>query len=98
MHFEQLDDDYRDDHIAQALYAREMEFFHYDFDRANFELLLADLEPGNYFDMIHKRLGETLVQMARVEAIHAALVSRITDPQAHLAAVERCARKRSEKT
>ena len=98
MKYSQLSQEYQDDTLAEALYAREMEFFHYDFDRANFELLLADLEPGNYFDMIHKRLGETLVQMARVEAIHAALVSRITDPQAHLAAVERCARKRAEKT
>jgi hypothetical protein len=94
MKYNQLSQDYRDDTLAEALYQREVEFFHYDFDRANYEILLNDLPPGEFRSQIEQRLKETHVQIERVECIHAALTARITDPEAHAAAVARTAKKR----
>lgn len=94
MKYVQLSEDYRDDHLAEAMYAREVEWFHYDFDRANFERMLEALPDGEYKDMIAKRLGETLGQMAQVELIYEALKAQITDPTKHAAAVARVALRR----
>ena len=97
MKYEQLSDEYQADTLADALYAREVEFFHYDFDRGNFEKMIESMPPSPFRESIQARLSETLVQMGNVEAIYAALRSRITDPQAHAAAAARCAKKRREK-
>lgn len=94
MKYEQLSDEYQADTLADALYAREVEFFHYDFDRGNFEKMIESMPPSQFRESIQARLNETLVQMGNVEAIYAALRSRITDPQAHQEAIARCARKR----
>lgn len=94
MKYEQLSDEYQADTLAEALYAREVEFFHYDFDRGNFVAMLKTLPAGPFREIIETRLKETLVQMGNVEAIYTALKSRITDPQAHQEAVARCASKR----
>ena len=95
MHFEQLDDDYRDDHIAQALYAREMEWFHYEVDRLNFEHMLGDgalLAPVR--QDLEQRLTEISVQQGMVERVAGALRAQIRSPEAHAAAVERARLKR----
>ena len=95
MNYQQLPTTYKSDTIAEALYAREVEHFHYAFDAANFRNLLGTLQDGLYRSQVQKRLDDTLVQMANVEAIHAALQSQITDPEAHAAAVARAIAKRS---
>lgn len=94
MEYEQLGAEYQADTLAEALYAREVEFFHYDFDRANFEAMLKTLPAGDFRVMIQSRLAETRAQMGNVEAIYAALKSRITE--GHAAAVERVRLRRAE--
>ena len=95
MHFEQIDDAYRDDHIAQALYAREIELYHYDVDRKNFAHMLADRTlPDNLRQDLQNRLAEIAVKMDMVWRVMVALREQISSPQAHAAAVERTRLKR----
>ena len=95
MIYRQLATTYKDDTIAEALYAREVEHFHYAFDAANFRHLLDELPASPYRSQVQQRLDDTLTQMANVEAIYRALQSQITDPQAHAAAVARAIAKRA---
>ena len=97
MEYEQLEQDYRDDHLAEAMYAREAEWFHYDFDRINFERMLAVLPPGEYAQDIAKRLHDTRDRLVAVDLVYAALKSQITDVGRHQAAVARAAMKREAK-
>lgn len=94
MHFTQLDQDYQDDVLAEALYARELEWFHYDFDRGNYERMAKGLEPGSMLADLKKRIYEIEIQMRTVEAIHSALTARIVDTERHARAVDRVTAKR----
>lgn len=99
MKYQQLKQDYIDDTIAEALYAREMEFFHYDFDRGNYQKMI-DALPINtdpkYRADLQKRINDTLVQMESVDRIYAALTGQITDAARHEAAVVRTTAKRNK--
>ena len=95
MKYTQLPSTYQDDTVAEAMYAREVEFFHYDFDRKNFECLLKTLPKGTYRTNVEERLAGTKVQMASVEAIYEALKEQITSPTRHAAAVKRTTAKRA---
>jgi hypothetical protein len=97
MDYKQLDQDYRDDLLADALYSREVEYFHYDFDRSNFVEMLKHLPKGEYRSSIEKRLAETEEQMRRVSAIYAALETKVVDAEAHERAVARGREKRAAK-
>ncbi len=79
------------------MYAREVEFFHYDFDRINFAKILETAPEGEYRADIQKRHDTTLQMMAMVKGIYAALESQITDREAHESAVKRTAEKRTNK-
>ena len=92
MHYQQLPKTYRDDTIADAMYAREVEFFHYDFDRANYVAMLKTLPSGAFRDNVEKLLAETLMQIDSVNRIYAALQSQAGS--GHAAAVKRAAAKR----
>lgn len=95
MEYEQLEQDYRDDHLAEAMYQREAEWFHYDFDRINFERMLTALPPvGEYREQIEGRLKTTRAQMVAVDLVYAALKSQIIDTARHQAAIARVAGKR----
>jgi hypothetical protein len=94
MHYNQIPETYRDDLIAEALYSREIEFFHYDFDRANFEFLLSVTPPGPELEDLKHRLSETQQRMASVSRYIAALNAQITDQSAHASAVARAKAKR----
>ena len=96
MKYTQLPNTYKYEVIAEAIYARELEYFHYDFDRINFERLLASIEEGEYKENIRQRHADTLKQMANVEAIYDALMAQIDDQDAYAAAVERVTKKREE--
>lgn len=96
MNYTQLSNDYKYDTIASNVYGREIEFFHYDFDRKNFEFLIANTPDGSYKDNIKERLKATLEQMENVKAIYAALVSQIDDEEAYNQAVIRVTAKRQE--
>jgi hypothetical protein len=97
MIYTQLTPDYKYDTIAEAIYAREVEFFHYDFDRINFEHLLKVAPDGEFKTSTAERLASTMQQMNAVEAIMDALRSQIDDKQAYAAAVVRVTAKRKAK-
>lgn len=82
MEYRQLTETYKYDVIAEAMYARELEHFHYNFDRVNFEALLKTTPKGEYRDNIQARLEQTLIEMERVEQIYAALEAQVDDQQA----------------
>lgn len=89
MKYTQLSTEYKYDVIANAVFAREMEYFHYAFDQKNFEFLLRVLPEGEYRDNVAKRLEDTTTQMANVEAVYAALMAQVDDPVLYADAVER---------
>lgn len=97
MNYEQLPTEYKYDTIADAVYAREVEYFHYDFDRKNFEHLLANATDNEFASNIAERLNETRKQMGNVMLIISALKSQIDDADAYADAVERVTAKRKEK-
>ncbi len=94
MIYTQLPQTYCDDVLAEAIYGREVEFFHYDFDRNNFVKLLENIPSGAYRDDIENRLSSTIEQMHNVELIYNALLAQITDQKAHGAAIIRTTEKR----
>jgi hypothetical protein len=97
MIYTQLTADYKYDIIADSIYARELEYFHYDFDRINFEYLLKVAPDSDFKTNAAERLASTMQQMNSVEAIMDALRSQIDDEQAYAAAVERVTAKRKTK-
>lgn len=97
MIYTQLSTDYKYDTLAEAIYAREVEYFHYDFDRANFDFLLLNLPDCEFKTNTAERLAGTLQQMKSVEAIMDALRSQIDDAEAYAKAVERVTAKRKAK-
>jgi len=96
MIYKQLDKNYKYRHLAGAIYAREMEYFHYDFDRINFEHLVANLPPSTWRDDVEKRLHDTKTQMSHVIAIIDALYSQIDDEDAYAEAVAYNAQQREK--
>lgn len=97
MQYEQLSPEYKYDTLADAMYAREVEHFHYDFDRKNFEHLLANATDNEFAANVAERLDATRKQMGNVEAIVEALKTHIDDADAYAAAVERVTAKRKAK-
>lgn len=97
MIYTQLSDDYKYDVLANAMHAREVEHFHYDFDRKNFEHLLANATDNEFAANIAERLTDTRKQMGNVEAIMAALREQIDNQAAYDAAVIRATAKREAK-
>ena len=97
MDYEQLPTEYKYDVLADAMYAREVEHFHYDFDRKNFEHLLANATDNEFAASVAERLDATRKQMGNVNAIIAALKEQIEDQAAYAAAVVRVTAKREAK-
>jgi len=97
MIYTQLSDDYKYDTLADAMYAREVEHFHYDFDRKNFEYLLANATDNEFAANVAERLDSTRKAISNVDAIMAALKKQIEDQAAYDAAVVRVTAKRETK-
>jgi hypothetical protein len=97
MIYTQLSTAYKYDTIADAMYGREVEYFHYDFDRINFEHLLANATDNEFAANVAERLDATCKQMSNVAAVIAALRSQIDDQAEYEAAVERVTAKRKAK-
>jgi len=97
MNYEQLPTEYKYDTLADAMYAREVEYFHYDFDRKNFEHLLVNATDNEFAANIAERLDATRKQMGNVAAVVEALKAQIDDADAYAAAVERVTAKRKAK-
>jgi len=96
MKHKQLPSTYKADTIASAMYAREVEYFHYDFDAKNFEHLIDNAPTGANTKDIQERLESTRAQMVAVENTYKALEAQITDQSEHEAAVIRTTKKRKE--
>lgn len=97
MKYEQLPAEYKYNTLADAMYSREVEYFHYDLDRKNFEYLIEHATDPEFVRNVAERLEETRKQMENVVAIIDALRSQIDDEEAYAAAVERVAAKRKAK-
>lgn len=97
MIYTQLSTAYKYDTIADAMYGREVEYFHYDFDRINFEHLLANATDNEFAANVAERLDATRKQMSNVAAVIAALRSQIDDQAEYEAAVVRATVKRKAK-
>ena len=95
MQYTQLQQAYCDDVLAEAIYSREVEYFHYNFDAGNFARLLSVMPAGAYRSDIEARLASTIEQMCNVELIYNALLEQVTDADAHAAAVLRTTAKRN---
>jgi hypothetical protein len=96
MKYKQLQNTYKSDTLANALYSREVEYFHYAFDATNFEHLLNNAPSGSDTKDIQERLVSTRKQMAAVDNTYKALESQITDQADHEEAVIRTTKKREE--
>ena len=96
MIYTQLPKNYKHEVIAEAIYGREMEHFHYDFDKQNFERILETAQDGDYKTDVEKRLSDTLMQMAKVKVIYAALMLQVDDQGAYQEAVITTTKKREE--
>lgn len=97
MKYTQLNMQYKYETLAEAIYAREVEYFHYEFDLNNFEYLIANLPDSDYTQDIAKRIAETKMQMQNVMAIQNALWSQVDNQAAYDEAVLRAIEKRKEK-
>ena len=96
MNYTQINNDYQYDTIADAIYAREVEHFHYNFDRVNFLFILAQGGQDEAFIAdVAERLQSTIVQMQKVELMTNALRDQIKDPAAYDRAVQRVTEKRA---
>jgi len=98
MQFTQLNDDYKYDVLAEQMYAREVEWFHYDLDVKNFQRMLDSNDPGINREYFQQRIAETQSQMAIVESVYNALKVQITDADKYSAACARAAQKRANAT
>ena len=95
MIYTQIPSTYKYDTLAEALYSREMEHFHYNLDAVNFTHLLETEVDGPYKQELQARLASTLEQMQKVDSIYTALSAQIEDPVLYAEAVERAALKRN---
>lgn len=94
MRYSQLNAAYKYDVLAGALYAREVELFHYRFDAENYRHILHSAAPGKFREDISKRLSEAESAIETVVAVIAALESQISDTKAFKKAVSLAAAKR----
>jgi hypothetical protein len=96
MDYTQINDDYRYDTIADAIYAREVEHFHYNFDRVNFLYILTrGGQDETFIAEVAERMQSTIVQMKKVAVMTDALRAQIEDPAAYDRAVQRVTEKRA---
>lgn len=97
MMYTQLPETYKYDTLAEAIYAREVEYFHYDFDRMNFEHILANASDGAFTQQVSERLAATLQQIDNVQSVLEALWAQVDDKDAYEDAVKRTSAKRASK-
>ena len=95
MIYTQLSKEYKYDTLADAIFAREVEYFHYDFDRINFSYLLNVTTDEKSREDLNERYNSTVHQMKFVVNIMEALRAQIDDEVAYAEAVDRAVKKRA---
>lgn len=94
MDYTHLTQEEMDDHIAEGIRGRQLEHFHHSVNVANYAEMLKVLPKGEWRDRIQQLHDEGLVEMAKIEGLHDALVKQV--PPGRLAqAKERVAAKRA---
>jgi len=93
MKYKQLNSTYLYDTLAEAMYARELEYFHYEFDLNNFIEIMKHTDEQSK-PQLQERIDETERQMRNVECIYNALEKQILDQDEYQAAVERATLRR----
>jgi len=96
MKYKQLPPGYKADTLASAMYAREIEYFNYEFDAINFKYLIDNAPKGADVTEIQERLESTRIQMNAVDNTYKALEAQIIDQAEHEAAVIRTTKKRED--
>ena len=96
MNYTQIADSYKYDTIASAIYGRELEYFHYEFDLINFQFMVKHLPEGEALADIQKRIKDTEAGMAQSQLLVQALESQIDDREAYDEAVIRTVKKRAK--
>lgn len=111
MRYDQLTQDEMDDEVAEALYHREKEHFNYALNIALFQEQLKLLAPAlrdtmmpshkgampeTYGQHITRLISEHERELAKVEAVHAALSVQLPDGPRKSASLARTAAKRAE--
>jgi hypothetical protein len=84
-----LESTYKYDVLAENIYGREKEYFHYQLDIDNFNHMLANPIDGLDEGSIRQRMAETLTQQNIVRQIYEALIAQIDNQEAYAAAVAR---------
>jgi len=97
MNYTQIPETYKYRYIADAVYARELEYFSYDFDRINFEHMIENLPDGELKDDLVGRHKNVLEQMQSVKFVLAALWAQVDDANAYAQAVEYVTQERERK-
>lgn len=97
MQYQQLEQEVIDDMIAENMYQREMEHMLYMLNRKNYEhMRIQPNTPPEIVADMEKRIAETNVQIAMVEAVYEGLKSQIVSVGAHNAAIARMKAKRNK--
>jgi hypothetical protein len=87
MLYSQLSPTYKYGVLASAISSRETEYFHYEFDRNNFEQLLKTCENKDERKDLEKRIADITFQMNKVERLIDVLKLQIDDEKAYNLAV-----------
>ena len=95
MKYEQLGQEKRDEIIAEQMHGREMEHFHHELNASVYAEALKTLPPGEWRDRISQLHDEALVEMEKIDGIHAALSAQLTDKTRRANAVNKAAENRS---
>jgi serine phosphatase RsbU (regulator of sigma subunit) len=95
MQYTQLTFEYKYDTLAEAIYNREIEYFHYELDLKNYIHMMTTLPEGDFKRDIENRIVETQKQMAIVENIYSALKNQIDDEAAYAVACTKLQAKRA---
>jgi len=106
MQYQQLTQDEMDDVIAENLYGREVEHFHYELNRKNYEEMLKTLPAGDaggapddreaaaYRAYIEGLVKTEAAGRDKTERTYDALATNLADPTRKAAAIERATAKR----
>lgn len=79
-----MNNDYYDQHIARNMYERELEKFHYEFDKSMFLDMISSPATSEELKIdLTRRVGEIDKQLEIVNAVIAGLQARVRNQQAH---------------
>lgn len=94
MEYSQLPATYKYDTLAEAIYSRQLEHFHYNLDLVNFNYLIANTPVGAYRQELQGRINSTIEQMQKVSGVYDGLLAQVDNQVEYDAAVVRAMQRR----